>query len=518
MAYKKYIQRNGKLYGPYIYQSKRVDGKVVSEYYGSEGIKKNEVIKRSDGIKKRDYNYKKIFLVFLGIVLLGVLVYFIASSNHNQNSKLTGGAILGVDTSYTKGQPLDGVLRFSVSEGELIPESSKIVFENAGNTYEFQLNEIFKETPSEGNYYVEGKNISGSGLGYGLEGQKTIYPDLGFTLQVYNEAIGGETTDENIPVEVTQESSNETTPEDIPAEYHVEANSSTPITGGVVKNSGGFLSSIFNPSGRVTMELQKEVNGITSKNNPFVYNLQSGETAELKLKSVDLNGQELADNVISLNIADDKATVTTEYSETEKGYGKDYIGEKKKTLSLDLTALNLSLEEGDLNIKLVYKNEEILQLTTSLKEGETNLGEIVEEPVSPNVSEENQTPEEIPVEPPIEANITNQTVQEIVNSSIWDIGDFLTPPERKILADNFGNMSLKKVKSETFNGKIIMSYEFGGYYVEYSYDSSLNKDILNVQMEKDRIKFLKDIAGSVEKKNSETSPQVLEGYNETYAP
>ena len=40
MAYKKYIQRNGKLYGPYLYESKRVDGKVVSEYHGSEEPKK----------------------------------------------------------------------------------------------------------------------------------------------------------------------------------------------------------------------------------------------------------------------------------------------------------------------------------------------------------------------------------------------------------------------------------------------------------------------------------------------
>ena len=40
MVYKKYIKRNGKLYGPYIYESKRVNGKVISEYHGSEEPKK----------------------------------------------------------------------------------------------------------------------------------------------------------------------------------------------------------------------------------------------------------------------------------------------------------------------------------------------------------------------------------------------------------------------------------------------------------------------------------------------
>ena len=34
MAYKKYIKRNGKTYGPYIYHSRKVDGKVITEYHG----------------------------------------------------------------------------------------------------------------------------------------------------------------------------------------------------------------------------------------------------------------------------------------------------------------------------------------------------------------------------------------------------------------------------------------------------------------------------------------------------
>jgi len=54
MAYKKYIKRNGKLYGPYIYESKRVNGKVVSEYHGSEEPKKEK------GVKINQFNYKKI--------------------------------------------------------------------------------------------------------------------------------------------------------------------------------------------------------------------------------------------------------------------------------------------------------------------------------------------------------------------------------------------------------------------------------------------------------------------------
>jgi hypothetical protein len=73
---------------------------------------------------------------------------------------------------------------------------------------------------------------------------------------------------------------------------------------------------------------------------------------------------------------------------------------------------------------------------------------------------------------------------------------------------------LKTVKSEIFKGRIIKGYEFAGYSIEYSYDSSLNKDILDVQLERDRIKFLKDIATSisVDKSVSKTMNELNENY------
>jgi len=63
MAYKKYIKRGGKTYGPYVYHSKRVDGKVVSEYIGPQKVK---------------INYKKISLVVLGIFVFLMLVFFLS--------------------------------------------------------------------------------------------------------------------------------------------------------------------------------------------------------------------------------------------------------------------------------------------------------------------------------------------------------------------------------------------------------------------------------------------------------
>ena len=70
----------------------------------------------------------------------------------------------------------------------------------------------------------------------------------------------------------------------------------------------------------------------------------------------------------------------TDYSEIEKGYGENYIGNKEKTFSFDLSDLNLILEEGDLNIKLIYENEEILSLILFLKKVKKTSEELVEEP------------------------------------------------------------------------------------------------------------------------------------------
>ena len=52
MAYKRYIKKNGKLYGPYTYHSHKENGKVISEYLG-----------KGDGsVKKKSY----IFSVIIG--------------------------------------------------------------------------------------------------------------------------------------------------------------------------------------------------------------------------------------------------------------------------------------------------------------------------------------------------------------------------------------------------------------------------------------------------------------------
>ena len=84
MAYKKYIKRNGKVYGPYIYHSKRVGGKVVSEYRG--GLKKPR-------------KYFNLLLIFGFLIVIGFFIFFLVSSE----KFFSGQAVLGLDADYQEG-------------------------------------------------------------------------------------------------------------------------------------------------------------------------------------------------------------------------------------------------------------------------------------------------------------------------------------------------------------------------------------------------------------------------------
>jgi hypothetical protein len=64
MVHKKYIKKNGKIYGPYYYKSKRVGDKVISEYVGE--TKPREISRKNLIIG----GFTLLALVFLMLVFL----------------------------------------------------------------------------------------------------------------------------------------------------------------------------------------------------------------------------------------------------------------------------------------------------------------------------------------------------------------------------------------------------------------------------------------------------------------
>lgn len=190
MAYEKYIKKDGKLYGPYIYHSKRVDGKVVSEYHGQ---------KRTDIAK------------FLWIIPLIILVIFGAYLIGQSGKIATGYSILDLNANYQAGQTLTGEVKISLQQGEFIPAASAVIFENAGKKYEYLLGDLVSEQTAEGNFFLKEKNISGFGFGFGLAGTKEIYPEVQFILLVYSKANETENTESETEISGTVSAGNDFT-------------------------------------------------------------------------------------------------------------------------------------------------------------------------------------------------------------------------------------------------------------------------------------------------------------------
>lgn len=543
MSYKKFIKRNGRTYGPYIYHSRRVNGKVISEYHGT-----------SKKISHKSFTWIFIFVFLVAMIAL-TAVYF--------KNFFSGRAVLEVNAGYEEGVPLGGILTLSLKEGELIPASSKVVFEDSlGKIYEYELNKIILDEPVEGEYYIEEKSISGSGSGYGNQGVKEIYPDVEFTIDIYskkipeelpvvqesekveeisnvnanvpavennesekfqepevNEAVVQEILQEKVKVVETPEAIEKSEEKEIvkkekgeekqeekiekqeapkssgqpeSTETISETESPEPeadsITGGLIT---GFFSRIFNfflnfrPTGRAVAEIVKKINGTVSKDNPFYYELEKEQSAEITSST---------HNVV-LETKNNVAIVTTDYSEIETGFGEDYLGEEESFFEINLSELNAIFEKGELKIKIIYNSEEVLSLSTILEQGSI----ISEKEIKKNISDINAT------------ELTNATINEIEFANLAILSD----EEKNALKAEFGNFSIETTKSELFNGRIVLEYKLNDYEIEHSYDANFSKETLAVQMEEDRIKWLKDIARKLMK--NETIPEKIEEFEGNYS-
>ena len=173
MVYERYIKKGGKTYGPYLYKSYKKDGKVITEYLG-KGKQKRNFFKNPF-----DKNYSK-FLFLFGFILLAFSVFLILN-----NFSFTGNVTAEIDKSYISGEQLKGNLLLGLSEKEFIPEDAVVIINNSGSSKSYLLKELIDEESVKGDYYIQGKNISGSGLGYGFSDNIEIYPEVSFVMRVF---------------------------------------------------------------------------------------------------------------------------------------------------------------------------------------------------------------------------------------------------------------------------------------------------------------------------------------------
>ncbi|MEN7982651.1 MAG: hypothetical protein ABFQ65_04340 [Nanoarchaeota archaeon] len=535
MVYEKYIKKNGKLYGPYTYHSRRVNGKVVSEYHGTQ--------KKS--------SHRNFVWLFLGILFLIILVFGFLFFN----SKISGKVSLDLDSNYIEGESLNGFLSLSLREGELIPASSKVIFEMEGNSYEYILSDIVTEEIIKGDFYVEDKSILGGGEGYGVIGTKKIYPQVSFILNVLEEKSSSDSKNSNIEeieeqielnektetqtevlenveknieeeeeiqevseeiiqeekietisqenqvlesneISESSESSDTSSTENLdalesPTDTISESSSETTITGGIIR---GIFASTFNffqtMTGQASLKLTKEVQGSVSFGESFNYDLLESETAEIKSGSVNIDGKLIEDSAVHFDVINKQVIVTTDYSVEEEGFGQDYLGSNKKVILINLSKLNLIPENENIKISFIYDSVELVSISNLNQE--TSEEEIIEIPTDIlNVTEdlENKT-------------MTNDTKENIIIVS----SEFLTDNEKEILLGEYGNISVEITKAEKINGRIEVTFEFQSYSTKHSYDSKLDKSELAEWIERDRIRFLKDVVGEILKTKEISEP------------
>jgi len=316
MVYKRYIKKkvNGRtiLCGPYYYESRKENGKVISTYLGTKRPKsyKRNLIK----------NFPNKYLIFAGVLLL-VLITFV--NLVILLKPVTTGEITVIleEKVYQQGEQLRGNVVLTLKQGELIPADTIVLVNNVGDISEFLLSDLLTEPTIQGDFFVAGTTISGTGQGYGVAGEKTIYPEVQFTMEIEKLIINplGSENKENITYEGLEETQSETT----------------------------FLP---------MKESYYEVNGTVSYGNPFIHRLKEGEVARIIWSS----------QPVILSQSPKSVTITTEYSEIEQGFGQDYLLNETADFKTDLTSLNLLAKQGLLIINFSYNNTILAFLSESI--------------------------------------------------------------------------------------------------------------------------------------------------------
>ena len=145
MVHKKYIKRDGKTFGPYLYENYREKGVTKTRYLGKTSEKKVE-----KGFKnvKKSVKKNKVFFIFLGIVLL-FLIFTFFGLFFLENSKLNLGGELASEN-------LDVfVTIFSNDPPEILNITNEIyVCENTFLSYIFNVIDPDKVVDSSGNLIV----------------------------------------------------------------------------------------------------------------------------------------------------------------------------------------------------------------------------------------------------------------------------------------------------------------------------------------------------------------------------
>ncbi|MGD2073003.1 MAG: hypothetical protein PVG65_05900, partial [Candidatus Thorarchaeota archaeon] len=337
MVYKKYIKRGGKLYGPYYYESKRIGNKVVSNYVKREVAEEEEKPEPPPHKTISSINFNKKFLFIIPALLVLIVLMFTLKSFF---PALTGKVALQISPSYEAGEKISGSMDLVLQKGELIPADSEIIISLQEQENTISLQQALIEYSNVGEYYLEERDLEGEGLGFGVPGEIIYYPEIEFTLLIY-EQVGDEGGGDG----GGQESEEPSEPE--PRQ---------PLGGEI--------------TGEAILE-RDTIQGFASADMPFVIDLNENEQAEIL--NAEIGGVEVDISLLILTQNGTQVVVSTNYTEIETGFGPEFVDAEKVNLTVNLQNFDILAESGELRAVLSYNDTEILTVSEEIE---------VEEPVA----------------------------------------------------------------------------------------------------------------------------------------
>jgi hypothetical protein len=413
MVHKKYTYKKGKRFGPYYYETKRENGKIITTYLGRKNPDKNSNLFKSRIILSS--------LILLGFIFLFFVFYF--------QSGITGKVSLDIEESYIQGEQLKGDLSIFLESGELLPLDARIIFELGTETRDISLREIIQENIFEGDFYLGNEDLEGFGQGIGLKGEKEIFSKVDFELKIFELEDGGEivSVEEDVGNEIIEEEEagdvgnaiieKESVEEDVGNEIEIGSEENT--NDGVVKEikenekvgeeskeevektsgneeeevieekkDGEFteetikeepveeevVSNEINDQGEslITGEVVKEkefvVSGSVRKGEKFEYELDSNQGFEVVTESVRVNEDVFGEDVIKVKRSNNKLVVSTDYSETEEGFGDGYVGDELMEIKINLKKISLNVVNvSDLFVRIIYENKAIYEVNKKIE-------------------------------------------------------------------------------------------------------------------------------------------------------
>lgn len=360
VVHSKYTHKNGKKYGPYFYETHRVNGKIVTKYLGTS----------LPSQRKRTFLLPLFIVVFL-LIFLGALYVAYQGS-------ITGNVALELDEVYRPGEVLDGSFTLLVGEDEFIPASSRLHVRLGSVERSFTLQELLIGSslePHEGSFYVNGKIVEGYGTGYGLS--SVSMSSASFFLELIADEFDGPSDHisseasppQDVPEEDTSDDSIDVPSSDLPGETEEDV-SEEPMDEGSsdstvedessedalsvpdesaseeASNEGSSDGSV---TGAVIGEEGERIAGSVQGSDVFTYTIPSGYTARLVSGSVQgSEGQTLSDETLVVRI--DGSDVHISLSETRKEETRQAY-----RLSLPLRVFDLIVENStNLSVSLTY--------------------------------------------------------------------------------------------------------------------------------------------------------------------